>query len=78
MFKTLKKKLGNRKGDWVDDLPKVPCMYQTTKRTDRTKNSTRQLLESFCSVKGVQVRVSNPQRIVFVKINFIMPKLTLS
>jgi hypothetical protein len=29
----LKKKLGDRKGDWVDDLSKVLWAYQTTRRT---------------------------------------------
>jgi hypothetical protein len=43
---------------------------------DRTKNSTRQLHESFCNKVAVQVRVSNPQRIGFVIINS-MPKLIL-
>ena len=33
IFKTLKKKLGDRKGDWADDLPKVLWAYRTTKRT---------------------------------------------
>ena len=33
IFKILKKKLGDRKGDWVDDLPKVLWAYQTTRRT---------------------------------------------
>jgi hypothetical protein len=33
IFKILKKKLGDRKGDWADDLPEVLWAYRTTKRT---------------------------------------------
>jgi hypothetical protein len=33
IFKILKKKLGDRKGNWVDDLPEVLWAYRTTKRT---------------------------------------------
>jgi transposase InsO family protein len=33
IFKILKKKLSDRKGDWAEDLPKVHCAYRTTKRT---------------------------------------------
>jgi hypothetical protein len=33
IFKTLKNKLGDRKGDWVDDLSEVLWAYRTTKRT---------------------------------------------
>jgi hypothetical protein len=33
IFKILKKKLGNRKGDWADDLPEVLWAYRTTKKT---------------------------------------------
>jgi hypothetical protein len=33
IFKILKKKLGDRKGEWAEDLPKVLWAYQTTKRT---------------------------------------------
>ena len=29
----MKKKLGDRKGDWVDDLPEVLWAYQTIRRT---------------------------------------------
>ena len=29
----MKKKLGDRKGDWADDLLKVLCVYRTTRRT---------------------------------------------
>ena len=29
----MKKKLGDRKGDWGNDLPEVLWVYQTTKRT---------------------------------------------
>jgi hypothetical protein len=29
----LKKKLGDRKGDWADDLPEVLWAYRTTRRT---------------------------------------------
>ena len=32
IFKLLKKKLGDRKGDWADDLPKVLWAYRTTKK----------------------------------------------
>ncbi|XP_059441973.1 uncharacterized protein LOC132174316 [Corylus avellana] len=32
IFKILKKKLGDRKGDWADDLPEVLWAYRTTKR----------------------------------------------
>jgi hypothetical protein len=38
IFKILKKKLGDRKGDWADDLPGVLWVYQTTRRT-RTKET---------------------------------------
>ena len=33
IFKNLKKKLGDRKGDWADDLPEVLWVYRTMKRT---------------------------------------------
>jgi hypothetical protein len=33
IFKILKKKLGDRKGDWADDLPEVLWAYRTTRRT---------------------------------------------
>jgi hypothetical protein len=33
IFKLLKKKLGDRKGDWADDLPEVLWAYRTTRRT---------------------------------------------
>jgi hypothetical protein len=33
IFKILKKKLGDRKKDWVDDLPEVLWAYRTTRRT---------------------------------------------
>jgi hypothetical protein len=33
IFKILKKKLGDRKGDWAKDLPEVLWAYQTTKKT---------------------------------------------
>jgi hypothetical protein len=33
IFKILKKKLGDRKGDWAEDLPEVLWAYRTTKRT---------------------------------------------
>ncbi|XP_059441871.1 uncharacterized protein LOC132174196 [Corylus avellana] len=33
IFKVLKMKLGNRKGDWADDLPEVLWAYRTMKRT---------------------------------------------
>jgi ribonuclease HI len=33
IFKILKKKLGDRKGNWADDLPEVLWAYRTTKRT---------------------------------------------
>jgi hypothetical protein len=33
IFKILKRKLGNKKEDWTDDLPEVLWAYQTTKRT---------------------------------------------
>jgi hypothetical protein len=33
IFKILKKKLGDRKGDWAEDLPEVLWAYQTTKKT---------------------------------------------
>ncbi|XP_059461857.1 uncharacterized protein LOC132190840 [Corylus avellana] len=33
IFKLLKKKLGDRKGDWVKDLPEVLRPYRTTRRT---------------------------------------------
>jgi hypothetical protein len=41
-------------------------------------NCTRQLHESIRNIADVQVRVSNPQRIVFVKNQFKMLKLNLS
>jgi hypothetical protein len=33
IFKILKKKLGDRKGDWADDLTEVLWAYRTTRRT---------------------------------------------
>ena len=33
IFKILKKKIGDRKGDWANDLPEVLWAYQTMKRT---------------------------------------------
>ena len=33
IFKLLKKKLGDRKGDWAEDLPEVLWAYQTIRRT---------------------------------------------
>jgi hypothetical protein len=33
IFKILKKKLGDRKGDWAKDLPEVLWAYRTTKKT---------------------------------------------
>jgi hypothetical protein len=33
IFKILKKKLGDKKGNWADDLPEVLWAYRTTKRT---------------------------------------------
>ena len=33
IFKILKKKLGDRKGDWADNLPKVLWVYRITRRT---------------------------------------------
>jgi hypothetical protein len=33
IFKILKKKLGDRKRDWAEDLPKVLWAYRTTKKT---------------------------------------------
>jgi hypothetical protein len=33
ILKILKKKLGDRKGDWADDLPEVLWAYRTTRRT---------------------------------------------
>jgi hypothetical protein len=33
IFKILKKKLGDKKGDWADNLPEVLWAYRTTKRT---------------------------------------------
>jgi ribonuclease HI len=33
IFKILKKKLGDRKGDWAEDLPEVLWAYRTTKKT---------------------------------------------
>jgi hypothetical protein len=33
IFKTLKKKLGDKKGDWADDLPEVLLVYRTMTRT---------------------------------------------
>jgi hypothetical protein len=33
IFKILKKKLGDRKGDWADDLLEALWAYQTTRRT---------------------------------------------
>jgi transposase InsO family protein len=33
IFKILKRKLGDRKGDWADDLPEVLWMYRTMRRT---------------------------------------------
>ena len=33
IFKILKKKLGDMKGDWADDLPEVLWVYRTTRRT---------------------------------------------
>ena len=39
IFKILKKKLGDRKGDWADDLPEVLWAYRTTKRTPTKETS---------------------------------------
>jgi hypothetical protein len=33
IFKILKKKLGDRKGEWAEDLPEVLWAYRTTRRT---------------------------------------------
>jgi hypothetical protein len=35
----LKKKLGDRKEDWADDLPEVLWAYQTTRRTPTEETS---------------------------------------
>jgi hypothetical protein len=35
----LKRKLGDRKGDWADDLPEVLWAYQTMKRTPTKETS---------------------------------------
>jgi hypothetical protein len=37
IFKTLKKKLSNRKGDWAKYIPEVLWAYQITKRTPTEK-----------------------------------------
>jgi hypothetical protein len=39
IFKILKRKLGERKGDWVDDLPEVLWVYRTTRRTPTEETS---------------------------------------
>jgi hypothetical protein len=38
IFKILKKKLGDKKGNWADDLPEVLWAYRTTKRTSREES----------------------------------------
>jgi transposase InsO family protein len=39
IFKILKKKLGDKKGDWADNLPEVLRAYRTTKRTPITEET---------------------------------------
>jgi transposase InsO family protein len=45
IFKILKKKLGDRKDDWVDDLLEVLWAYRTTRRTPMEKPHMLLLLE---------------------------------